>query len=156
MKSCSQSEVRNLWPFSLTVWSWRRNINASKLRQPFTQRQKTEELKIQQHYGETFKFLPVLHNFLFTCSTLSTKTTTLKINKLATVFNLASRSLVKFYRRFRETVHLHIQARRWKQQVSLSKGKGKGKAIPLQAWTGPENSRSLKLPDFKPIGIWRW
>jgi hypothetical protein len=32
------------------------------------------------------------------------------------------------------------------------KGKGKGKAIPLQAWTGPEGSRRLKLPDFKKIG----
>jgi hypothetical protein len=26
----------------------------------------------------------------------------------------------------------------------------KGKAIPLQAWAGPEGSRSLRLPDFKP------
>jgi hypothetical protein len=26
------------------------------------------------------------------------------------------------------------------------------KAIPLQAWTGPEGSRSLILPDFKTIG----
>jgi hypothetical protein len=25
---------------------------------------------------------------------------------------------------------------------------GKGKAIPLQAWTGPEGSRRLRLPDF--------
>jgi hypothetical protein len=25
----------------------------------------------------------------------------------------------------------------------------KGKAIPLQAWTGPENSRNLRLPYFK-------
>jgi hypothetical protein len=24
----------------------------------------------------------------------------------------------------------------------------KGKAIPLQAWTGPEGSRRLRLPDF--------
>jgi len=32
------------------------------------------------------------------------------------------------------------------------KGKGKGKAIPLQAWTGPEGSRRLRLPDFKTIG----
>jgi len=31
------------------------------------------------------------------------------------------------------------------------KGKGKGKAIPLQAWTGPEGSRRLRLPDFKTI-----
>ena len=28
----------------------------------------------------------------------------------------------------------------------------KGKAIPLQGWTGPEGSRSLRLPDFKTIG----
>ena len=28
----------------------------------------------------------------------------------------------------------------------------KGKAIPLQAWTGPEGSRRLRLPDFKTIG----
>ena len=26
--------------------------------------------------------------------------------------------------------------------------KVKGKAVPLQAWTGPEGSRKLKLPDF--------
>jgi hypothetical protein len=28
----------------------------------------------------------------------------------------------------------------------------KGKAIPLQALTGPEGSRRLRLPDFKTIG----
>ena len=27
----------------------------------------------------------------------------------------------------------------------------KGRAIPLQAWTGPEGSRRLRLPDFKTI-----
>jgi hypothetical protein len=31
------------------------------------------------------------------------------------------------------------------------KGK-KGKAIPLQAWTSPEGSRRLRLPDLKTIG----
>jgi len=30
--------------------------------------------------------------------------------------------------------------------------KFKGKAIPLQAWTGPEGSRRVRLPDFKTIG----
>jgi hypothetical protein len=30
--------------------------------------------------------------------------------------------------------------------------KQKQKAIPLQAWTGPEGSRRLRLPDFKTIG----
>jgi len=27
----------------------------------------------------------------------------------------------------------------------------KGKPFPLQAWTGPEGSRGLRLPDFKTI-----
>jgi len=26
------------------------------------------------------------------------------------------------------------------------------KAVPLQAWTGPEGSRRLRLPDFKTFG----
>jgi len=26
--------------------------------------------------------------------------------------------------------------------------KGKGKAIPLQAWSGPEDSRKFRFPDF--------
>jgi hypothetical protein len=30
--------------------------------------------------------------------------------------------------------------------------KGKGKAIPLQALTGPDASRRLRLSDFKTIG----
>jgi len=30
--------------------------------------------------------------------------------------------------------------------------KVKGKAIPLQAWTGPEGARRFRLPDFKTIG----
>ena len=28
----------------------------------------------------------------------------------------------------------------------------KGKAIPLQAWTGPDGSRRSRLPDFMTIG----
>jgi len=40
-----------------------------------------------------------------------------------------------------------------KQALSFD---GKGKAIPLQAWTGPEGSRRLRLPDFTTIGTWRW
>jgi len=30
------------------------------------------------------------------------------------------------------------------------------KAIPLQAWTDPEGSRRLRIPDFKTIGTRRW
>ena len=33
-----------------------------------------------------------------------------------------------------------------------SRGKGKVKVIPVQAWTGPEFSRRLRLPDFVTIG----
>jgi hypothetical protein len=37
--------------------------------------------------------------------------------------------------------------------LSLSYGTTvKSKAIPLQAWTGPEGSRKLRLGDFKTIG----
>jgi len=35
------------------------------------------------------------------------------------------------------------------QQTYTSKVKGK--AIPLQAWTGPEGSRRVRFPDFKTI-----
>ena len=31
-----------------------------------------------------------------------------------------------------------------------------GRAIPLQAWTGPEGSRCMRLPHFKTTGIQRW
>jgi hypothetical protein len=37
----------------------------------------------------------------------------------------------------------------WDLYVMLLKNKGK--AIPLQAWTGPEGSRRLRLPDLKTI-----
>ena len=37
----------------------------------------------------------------------------------------------------------------WSHPVVL--GKGKGKAIPLQAWTGSEGSRRLRLPDFNAV-----
>jgi hypothetical protein len=30
------------------------------------------------------------------------------------------------------------------------------KAIPVLAWTGPEGSRMLRLPDFKTVGTRRW
>jgi hypothetical protein len=33
-----------------------------------------------------------------------------------------------------------------------SKKKKKGKAVPLQAWTGPQGSRRLRFPDFSTIG----
>ena len=39
-----------------------------------------------------------------------------------------------------------------KYNRSLQQDVVKGKAIPLQAWTGSEGSRRLRLPDFKTIG----
>ena len=35
-----------------------------------------------------------------------------------------------------------------KFKVPVLLGYGKGKAVPLQAWSGPEGSRKLRLPDF--------
>jgi len=32
----------------------------------------------------------------------------------------------------------------------------KGQAVPLKAWTGPEGSSRLRLPDFKTIDTLRW
>ena len=32
--------------------------------------------------------------------------------------------------------------------LSISVPFGKGKAVPLQAWSGPEGSRKLRFPDF--------
>jgi len=42
-----------------------------------------------------------------------------------------------------------MQARR---HFVLAAGVVKGKAIPLQAWIGPEGSGRLRLPDFKTTG----
>ena len=36
-------------------------------------------------------------------------------------------------------------------KAGWQQNQGKGKAIPLQAWTDPEVSRRLRLPDFKTI-----
>ena len=41
------------------------------------------------------------------------------------------------------------------QHTFICKKKQKCKAILLQAWTGPEGSSRLRLPDFKTIGTWR-
>ena len=38
----------------------------------------------------------------------------------------------------------------------MNKYTHEGKAIPLQAWTGPEGYRRLGIPDFMTVGIWRW
>jgi hypothetical protein len=48
-----------------------------------------------------------------------------------------------------------VNVARYKKEFKIHlwvKGNGKGKAIPLQAWTVPECSRRLRLPDFMTIG----
>jgi hypothetical protein len=40
----------------------------------------------------------------------------------------------------------------WRSCPSILLLPSEGKAIPLHAWTGPEGSRRLRLPDFKTIG----
>jgi len=39
----------------------------------------------------------------------------------------------------------------WMDRLGICKGKGT--AIPVQAWTGPNCSRRLRLPYFKTISI---
>jgi hypothetical protein len=34
--------------------------------------------------------------------------------------------------------------------------KCKGKAVPLEAWSGPEGSRKLRFPDFMTNGTGLW
>jgi hypothetical protein len=50
------------------------------------------------------------------------------------------------------SVYLMINHYMFRAGYCSSSG-GKGKAIPLQAWTGREGSRRLRLPDFKTINI---
>ena len=38
----------------------------------------------------------------------------------------------------------HLTSRLYKVKLTLKKGK----AVPLQAWSGPEGSRKLRLPEF--------
>jgi hypothetical protein len=45
---------------------------------------------------------------------------------------------------------MEMQGRQRKRMIS--KTVKRSKAIPLQACTGPEGSRRLRLPDFKTIG----
>jgi len=35
------------------------------------------------------------------------------------------------------------------KNLTVCKGKGKGKAIPLQAWTDPEDSQDVEAPRFQ-------
>jgi len=45
----------------------------------------------------------------------------------------------------------HMGSGWYTSDLHLDKGKKKVKALPLQAWTGPEGCRRLRLPDFRTI-----
>jgi hypothetical protein len=55
-------------------------------------------------------------------------------------------------RRIRHFYCAKLPSQRVPVLSKIGKVKSKGKAIPLQAWTGPEGSRRLRLADFKTIG----
>jgi len=62
----------------------------------------------------------------------------------------SDRKVDKIYQAARLCLFLH-QFLVYADDVNIlggSVGKGKGKAVPLQAWTGPEGSRKLRFPDF--------
>jgi len=42
----------------------------------------------------------------------------------------------------------HFLPRNDRQFIMAVKGEGKGKAVPLQAWSGPEGYRMLRFPDY--------
>ena len=58
--------------------------------------------------------------------------------------SLILHTAISWYKKLLDNMNLFLSA--------TVKGKGKGKAIPLQAWTGPESSRRLRLPDLKTFG----
>ena len=68
---------------------------------------------------------------LFLLLSLSAASRRLQVNKAAVNIQFHSRKLIII------TIIILI--------------KGKGKAIPLQAWTGPEGSRRMRHPDLKTI-----
>ena len=57
-----------------------------------------------------------------------------------------------FGKKYRKNRRKCLQNIEWMSCSKLHKGK----AIPLQAWTGPEGSRRLRFPDFKTVNTWRW
>jgi hypothetical protein len=60
-----------------------------------------------------------------------------------------------FRAKFVEKIKTHIlrSVSFFSENRTIYEIKVKGKATPLKAWTGPEDSSSLRLPDFKTISI---
>jgi hypothetical protein len=78
-------------------------------------------------------YLDTLHNMLLLIESQDLKT----IYRHHTAMRLENIGLADYRMCF--GVAIHTCKRRWK-------------AIPLEAWAGPESSRNFKLPNFKTIG----
>ena len=94
-------------------------------------------------------------------ATFKTPATIYMAVSVTMVSNLVDEWQVNELRRWRSSLLGHVtgllQAPQLTAGVLLPQSvRGKSKAVPLQAWTGPEGSRRLRLPDFKTIGTWRW
>jgi hypothetical protein len=62
----------------------------------------------------------------------------------AVIDNLEKQLMLKIFNHF-------LYLRTEPQMNTFQRHAVKVKAIPLQAWTGPEISRKLRLPDFKTV-----
>jgi hypothetical protein len=72
------------------------------------------------------------------------------------LFLLMNRILFLLHTIFVKRNKLSVPALNVLVYVNYYRVKVKGKAIPLQAFTGPDDSRRLRLPDIKTIGTSRW
>ena len=82
------------------------------------------------------------------------------------ITNIQLRSVIQFIPSYVKMWQMAKKLKLWKTRTDVHHVtdhscinflcKVKGKAIPLQAWTGPEGSRDLRLPDFKTIGTGRF
>ena len=77
-----------------------------------------------------------------------------KCSQVQTVSN--NKCIILYVAHFNITLPLHGSAQLPSSERLHQCSYNIGKAIPLQAWTGLEGSRRLRLPDFKTIGTWRW
>jgi len=87
-----------------------------------------------------------------------TKTRNFKvwISCLWNIFKLWCEAVCLHRANFSHTTASALNLSTWYSALAFETTYVKGTAIPLQAWTGPEGTRRLRLPDFKTFGTWRW
>jgi hypothetical protein len=74
---------------------------------------------------------------MFTASLRTARVSSVFSNLLQTIVLIGSLNVETFRNKFIHAIMLLIDC--------------KGKAIPLQVWTSPKDSRRLRFPDFKTI-----